>query len=192
LKTVINYQLLVIGARFGFIRLKSNYYSGFIVLCSVLILTSCKVYNFTGSSIAPDIKTISIDNIINETGQGPPRMAQDFTEKLKDYFQSNTNLRVVKTNGDLLLQGAIVGYTLSPLAPGANETGTKNRLTIAMRIDFENTRDSTQNLKKGTVFSQYGDDWNASQSFSSVESGEIEVIFTKLLLDIFQKTTAQW
>lgn len=170
--------------------MKSKYLSLILVLL-IFFTTSCKVYNFTGSSIAPDIKNISIDNIINEVGQGPPRMAQDFTERLKDYFQSNTNLKVVKTNADFTLQGAIVGYTLTPLAPGGNETGTKNRLTIAMRIDFENTKDSTQNLKK-VLFSQYGDDWNSSQSFSSVENSEIEVIFNKLLLDIFQKTTAQW
>jgi hypothetical protein len=175
LKKVISNQLPVISL---------------IAFC-LFFLSSCKIYNFTGSSIAPDIKTISIDNVINETGQGPPRMAQDFTERLKDYFQSNTSLRVVRSNADLSLQGAIIGYSLSPLAPGASQTGTKNRLTITLRIDFENTKDSTQNIKALSLMN-YGDDWDASTPFTSVEASEIEVILQKFLLDVFQKTTAQW
>jgi hypothetical protein len=164
------------------------------ILCFLLLFslsfTSCKVYNFTGSSLSPDLKTIAIDNIVNEVGQGPPRLAQNFTERLKDYFQSNTNLRVVKSNADLHIEGAIVGYILSPLAPGANETGTRNRLTMSVKIKYENYKDSTQNVN--STFSQYGNDFDASKSFSSVENDEIEVIFDKLLLDIFQKTTANW
>ncbi|MDX2188376.1 MAG: LPS assembly lipoprotein LptE [Bacteroidota bacterium] len=160
-----------------------------IFLFILLGLNSCGIYNFTGSSISPDIKTIQIENIVNEVGQGPPRMAQQFTERMKDFYQSNTSLRAVKSNGDLTFEGAFVGFALTPLAPTGQETGAKNRLTISIRVKFVNTKDSTQNIN--TTFSQY-DDFDQGQSYTSQEERLIEEIFKKLELDIFQKTTANW
>lgn len=155
----------------------------------ILILASCKVYNFTGSSISPDIKTIAISNFTNDAGQGPPRMAQNLTEKLKDYYTSNTSLKIVRSNADLFLDGAIVTYQLTPLAPTGQETASQNRLTISVKYKYENTRDTTQTVN--LTASQYAD-FPQNVSFSSVENDKIDEIFEKLLLDIFQKTTANW
>lgn len=161
----------------------------FFLLGILFLFSGCKVYNFTGSSISPDIKTIAISNFTNDAGQGPPRMAQNFTEKLKDYYASNTNLRIVKSNADLYLEGAIVSYLLSPLAPTGAETASQNRLTINVKYKYENTKDTTQTVSQ--TASQYAD-FPQNVSFSSVENDKIEEIFEKLLLDIFQKTTANW
>ncbi len=155
----------------------------------LILLQSCKIYNFSGSSLSPDLKTIAISNFNNEVGTGPPRMAQNFTEKLKDYYQSNTSLKIVKSNADLYLEGAIIGYQLTPLAPTGQETASQNRLTISIKYKYENTKDSTQNVNLST--SNYAD-FPQSVSFSSVENDKIDEIFEKLLLDIFQKTTANW
>lgn len=154
-----------------------------------MIVSSCKIYNFSGSSLSPDLKTIAISNFANEVGTGPPRMAQNFTEKLKDYYSSNTNLKIVKSNADLYLEGAIVGYQLSPLAPTGQETASQNRLTITIKYKYENTKDSTQNVSLQT--GQYAD-FSQSVSFNSIENDKIDEIVEKLLLDIFQKTTANW
>lgn len=156
---------------------------------TLLFTTSCKIYNFTGSSISPEIKTIAISNFTNDAGQGPPRMAQNFTERLKDYYASNTNLRIIKSNADLYLEGAIVSYALTPLAPTGAETASQNRLTINVKYKYENTRDTTQTVSQ--TASQYAD-FPQNVSFSSVENDKIDEIFEKLLLDIFQKTTANW
>lgn len=161
----------------------------FLVVLVSVILTSCKVYNFSGSSLSPDLKTIAISNFVNEAGIGPPRMTQTLTERLKDYYSSNTNLRIVKNNADLYLDGAIIGYQLSPLAPTGQETASQNRLTITVKFKYENTRDTTQTVS--TQVNQYAD-FPQSTSFSSIENDKIDEIFEKLLLDIFQKTTANW
>ena len=62
----------------------------------LITLYGCGVYSFTGASISPEIKTISIDNFFNNSPLGPSNMSVLFTEKLKDYFQRNTSLLLVK------------------------------------------------------------------------------------------------
>ncbi|TAG57703.1 MAG: hypothetical protein EAZ27_02315 [Cytophagales bacterium] len=168
---------------------KNKFLFFFNLILIALLVSSCRVYNFSGSSLSPDLKTISISNFANEVGTGPARMAQNFTEKLKDYYSSNTSLKIVKSNADLYLDGAIVGYQLTPLAPTGQETASQNRLTISIKYKYENTKDSTQNVSLQT--NQYAD-FAQNVSFSSVENEKIDEIIEKLLLDIFQKTTANW
>src|SRR5680860_1309717 len=88
------------------------------LICPALILSGCKVeYSFTGTTIDYNVtKTFSIDNFFNDSGGGPANMGQQFTEAIKDYFSRNTQLELVRNNGDLQFFGAITRYTISPQA----------------------------------------------------------------------------
>ncbi|MCK5105053.1 MAG: LptE family protein, partial [Cyclobacteriaceae bacterium] len=88
-----------------------------IIFLFVIVLTGCGVYSFTGANISPEIETISIQTFYDEIGSGPPNLSQLFTEKIKDYYQQNTSLSIVSSEGDLQLEGNIVGYRLTPMAP---------------------------------------------------------------------------
>ncbi|HAR19524.1 MAG TPA: hypothetical protein DCR46_02620 [Cytophagales bacterium] len=162
---------------------------GFVFYC----LSSCGIYSFTGTSISPDIKTISIRNYTNETGLGPAILSQNFTEKLKEYFLQNSNLKLVKTNGDLQLEGSIISYALGPVGAqqGTNQfqTGQQNRLTIRVRTKFTNTKDESLNYEK--EFSFY-DDFTLNQSLSTVENQKVETITDQIVLDIFNASVANW
>ncbi|MDX2197180.1 MAG: LptE family protein [Cytophagales bacterium] len=162
-----------------------------IIFISIFVLfTSCGIYNFTGSSVAPDIKTIYIPNIQNESGQGPARISINFSERLRDYYQSNTKLQITnKPGADLSLEGRITGYNLSPVAPQGNEFAAQTRLTMSVNIIFENTKDSTQNVKKDFSFAE---NYPSSTSLSQVEESTLPLIFDQLIIQIFQETVAQW
>ncbi|MEQ8880304.1 MAG: hypothetical protein RLQ12_11755, partial [Cyclobacteriaceae bacterium] len=75
-----------------------------IALLIALIPTGCGIYSFSGASISSDIKTISILNFPNEATLGPSTMSVTFIEKIKDYYQQNTNLAIVDENGDLQIE----------------------------------------------------------------------------------------
>jgi hypothetical protein len=154
--------------------------------------SGCRVYSLNGISLSPDVKTISIQNFTNETGLGPARLSQNFTEKVKEYFLQNSNLKLVKIDGDLQLQGGITGYALIPV--GAQSTGTvqqgqSNRLQITVKVKFENTKDESQDYTKD--FSFYGD-FPPNQSLSSVENQKIDEITDQIVLDIFNASVANW
>lgn len=158
----------------------------------VLFITGCGVYSFTGTSISPEVKTISVQNFVNETGLGPTRLSQNFTEKLKEYFLQNSNLKLVKYDGDLQLEGSIIGYALAPVGAqsvSGAQLGQQNRLQITVKTKFINTKDESQNYTKD--FSFY-DDFPINQTLSAVESQKVETITDQIVLDIFNASVANW
>ena len=59
---------------------------------------------------------LSVSNFFNDTAGGPPNMGQFFTEELREYFQRNTKLELVQSQGDLQFEGAISSYDVRPQA----------------------------------------------------------------------------
>lgn len=149
--------------------------------------SSC--YNFTGGSVPSDVKTISIQSIYNETGQGPTNISQNATEKLKSYYQSNTKLILVPSNADWKLEGKIVGYVSSGVAAKVDETSGSNRLTITIKMNFVNTKDPKQNFDQNFSYFQ---DFAQDKTLFEVESVLTDAILDQIVLDIFQKTTSNW
>lgn len=157
-----------------------------------LLLNSCGIYSFTGASVSPDTKTIAILNFDDRSASGPTFLAQAFTEKSREYFQRNSSLSLVNREGDLSLEGSIMQYNLSPVAPvGAQgvERAAQTRLTIAVKVKFTNQKNSTQNFEQVFSFFQ---DFDQTKSFASVERDLIETISDQLILDIFNKSLASW
>ena len=163
----------------------------------MLIITGCGVYSFTGASISPDIKTISIKYFYNDAGNGPPTLQQTFTEKIRDYYSQNTSLEFQNENGDLQLEGLITGYTINPVAvtasrnPNAIDNASAQRLTITVKVTYVNVKDDTYDFQNRS-FSFFQDfDPNAS-SLSSIEDQLIDEITDQIILDIFNATVANW
>ncbi len=172
------------------------------ILISFLLavfLSACGVYSFTGANISPNIKTISIQTFYDEVGTGPPNLSQLFTEKIKDYYQQNTSLALTPAEGDLQLEGSIVGYKLTPratVAQGSNrfddaDIAALQRLTITIKVTYINTQDDSFDFD-GQNFSFYVDYDPEKQDFNSIEPQLVEEIYDAIILDIFNATVANW
>ncbi len=160
----------------------------------LLSLGGCKYYSFTGANISPDIKTISIGNFVDRSGGGPPTLSQLFTEKARDYFQRNTSLSGVSSNGDLQIEGSITGYSLTPIAaqasnPNQPDVAAQTRLTITVMVKYANTKDTEANFEQ--PFSFYAD-FPQATPLASIQNQLIETISDQIMLDIFNKTVANW
>lgn len=159
-------------------------------MCLIFILFGgCHTtYNFTGGSIEPNIKTISIQYFNNQSGNGPPSMSIQLTEKLRSFYQDNTKLLIVKDGGNWQLEGLITKYYVQPIAPQANQTAGQTRLTITVNASFKDeVNDKT--FKKD--FSYYAD-FEQAKSLSQVESELVPTILDQLVLLIFSETTSNW
>jgi hypothetical protein len=163
----------------------------FIVTVFILLfITACKVnYSFTGASISPEVKTMTIANFPNKALTVVPTLSRDFTEGLRDYFTSNTNLSLVERGGDLTIEGSITGYTILPVAIQGNETAGLNRMTISVAVKFTNRTNEKQNFE--TTFSRF-QDYNSSQALNTVQGPLIEIIIKQLSEDIFNKSVVNW
>lgn len=157
-------------------------------------LGGCGVYSFTGTSITAE--TLSITNFYNEADQGPPNMSQTFSDKMRDYFQSNTNLTLIPENGELQFEGTVVGYRLSPVAPTSSgdpnvaDVAALTRLTIAVQVTYLNQTDPEFDFEDRT-FSFYAD-YKNDLDLTTVEDQLIDEIFDQIILDIFNASVANW
>lgn len=156
----------------------------------IMPITGCKVsYSFTGASISPDVKTVSVDYFQNLASLVYPQLSSKFTEALKDRFVTQTSLNAVREGGDLQFSGQITSYGVTPIAIQANETAAQNRLTISIRVKFENVRDKTFNFDK--TFTQF-ENFDSNLDFSSIEAEKVDLIITKLIDEIFNNSVANW
>jgi outer membrane lipopolysaccharide assembly protein LptE/RlpB len=162
------------------------------LLLLVSALSGCGVYSFTGTSIAPEIKTMSIQNIENSSGEGPANLTQIVTTNFKNYYRRNTNLTILQRDGDLQIEGQIVSFTLAPAAiqrDGQNDQASLNRLTLGVQVRFTNTKDPEQNFDQLFSITQ---DFAQNVDVTQIPPANIEQMAERLVTDVFNKSVANW
>lgn len=161
-----------------------------IFIIALFILEGCTGgYSFTGASIPPDAKTISIQNFPNYASLVNPQLSQVLTDGLRNAFSSQTSLNLVDYDGDLDIKGEITNYTMLPTAITGNDQAAMNRLTITIKVVFVNTKDPNANFEQS--FSRYKE-FSAQMNFSAVESSLVEEIVNELIDDVFNKAVVNW
>ncbi|WP_310587299.1 LptE family protein [Fibrella aquatilis] len=132
---------------------------------------------------------MTINNFTLQTAGGPANLPLDLTERLKEYYQRYTNLKVIPSGGDLVLEGAIAGYDLVAVAPTATDQAGLNRLQITVQVRFTNNKDDTKSFEQPFSFYQ---DFPQNQTLSQNESRLVPKILDQIILDVFNKTAADW
>ena len=162
-----------------------------LLLSSVVccLMTSCKVYSFTGASIAPDIKSVTIENFSNQSENGNSAVNQNLTDLLKNKFLSETNLNLANSGGDIEFSGAVTGYSIRGQAPTADQTTALNRLTITVKVDYLNNVNEKENWSQ--TFTRYAD-YESTQNLADVERQLVNDINTQIAEDIFNKAFVNW
>lgn len=157
-----------------------------------IIISACTVsYSFTGASIAPEVKTVSVKIFPNYAPLAQPVLSQVFTEALRDIFLSQTNLNLVDKGGDLHFEGSITGYQSNPTAIQSGEVAQAalNRLSITVNVIFTNKFDEKQDFEAN--FTRFAD-YDASRNLADVELELIDEINEQLVQDIFNKAVTNW
>lgn len=157
---------------------------------TALIVHSCGIYSFSGTSIQPEVKTVTINYFEYKALKVNPSLSNQMTEAMQDKFLKLTKLEQVEMEGDLEIIGSITGYDVKATAVTANESVAQNRLTVTVKVSFVNRKFPEDNFDDKS-FSAY-QDFDAMQSLESVEATLCEDIVEQLCEDIFNATVAQW
>lgn len=160
------------------------------LVATMLIVHSCGIYSFTGTSIQPDVKTVTINYFEYLAPKVNPSLSNLLTEQMKDKFLRLTKLEQVDIDGDLEILGAVTGYDVKASAITANEQAAQNRLTVTVKISFVNRKYPEDDFPDKS-FSAYAD-FDASSSLDAVEATLCEEIVEQLCEDIFNSTVANW
>lgn len=158
---------------------------GILALCA----QACGIYSFSGTSIQPDVKTITINYFEYKALTVNPRLSLTLTEEMREKFRKLTKLEQVDEEGDLDLYGEVTGYAVSTAGVNANEQASMNRLTVSVKVKFTNRKYPEDDFEKS--FSAYAD-FDATQLLDSVQDALCEEIVEKLVEDIFTASVAQW
>jgi len=157
----------------------------------LLLLSGCSVsYKFNGASIDYSrVRTISIQDFPIQATLVYAPLSQKFTEGLKDLFARQTKLRLVKKEGDLQLDGEIVGYELTPIAAQANGYAAETKLTVTVNVRFVNTTNPEEDFEQRfTAFQMF----ESTNMLEDVQDTLLEGIIKEISESIFNKTVANW
>lgn len=160
------------------------------ILAGLLLMVSCGIYSFTGTSIQADVKTITIPYVEYKALRVNPSLSGDLTEALQEKFRKLTRLEQVDVDGDMELVCEVTGYDVSATAVTADEQAAQSRLTVTVKIDFSNKKYPEDDVTNKT-FSAY-EDFDATLALDAVEGELCVTIIEKLVEDIFNATVAQW
>ena len=154
-----------------------------------LLVNSCGVYNFTGTGKI-DAETFQVNYFQNNAELIEPGIERTFTLELQDIIQSQTNLNLTSQGGDVLYEGEIVEYRITPMTATADQRAAQNRLTIAVMVRFVNRKKEDDNFEKRFSFF-YDFDAN-EQLVGSQLTAALDVIFERITQDVFNESLAKW
>ncbi|MBL7472973.1 LPS assembly lipoprotein LptE [Robertkochia sediminum] len=152
-----------------------------------VILSGCGPYSFTGVNTTAE--TYQVNFFQNVAPIVEPQLDILFTRTLQDLILDQTNLQLVTANGDLVYEGEITEYRVSPMSATADQRAAQNRLTIAVRVRFTNTDTPEEDFERNFSFFY---DFPASTQLPAIRDTAHEEIFERITQDIFNASLANW
>ena len=159
-------------------------------ILGVATLTGCKVsYSFSGASISPKVKTVSVQYFQNRAPLVQPGLSQELTDALIDKCKAQTNLANVNGIGDVNFEGEISDYNTRPLTVAADAQAAMNRFSITVKVKFTNSVDPELSFEQS--FTRY-EDYNSNLDLSQVEKELSTKIMEMIVEDIFNQAFVNW
>ena len=159
-----------------------------------LLLQSC--YSFTGSSLSPETKTIQIRDFPNNSALMNPNLAQQFSTDIQNRFLQRTTLKGATEAPDILIEGEITDYSISPTtistavnSPGGNIQAAQNKLTITVKVHYENKIEPDKSFDR-----TYSDEavFSSDLDINSIEASQVKVVNERIINKVFNDIVANW
>ncbi len=159
-----------------------------------LCLQSC--YNFTGAALTHGEATIQIRDFLNNTAYNP-QLAQQFSIAIQNRFLQRTTLKGTTENPDMLIEGEITDYSITPTTittptSGANNNiiqSAQSKLTITVKVHYENKKDPESSFDRS-----FSDEvtFDSGMDINQIESTQVPVVNDRIINKIFNDIVAKW
>ena len=161
-----------------------------LLITTALSILGCGAYSFTGLQELKDVNTFQVNFFQNNAPLIEPGIERDFKVALEDLIQDQTNLSLVPSNGDIIYEGEIVTYRISPTTATSDNKAAQNRLTIAVKVHFYNKHNDEDEFDQR--FSHFYDYAGSAQLIGSQKDTAIEEIFERITQDVINASLAKW
>ena len=160
-----------------------------LLLCIAFSINGCSVYNFTGTGKI-DAKTFQVNYFQNNAPLIEPGIERTFTQRLQNLIQNQTSLNLVNTGADLVYEGEIVDYHISPTTATADQRAAESRLMITVNVRFSNKNKEADSFEKR--FNFFYNFPGTEQLVGSKLTAALDEIFERITQDIFNESLAKW
>ena len=162
-----------------------------VALASVLLMQGCTVsYKLNGASIDYNtIKTITLETFSNRAAYQWAPMAPMFNNTLSDRYNSQTKLRQVKRDGDLVISGEIISYDQTNKSISADGYSSMVQLKMTVKVKFTNNKQHNDDFDK--TFSA-NREYDSSQQLSAVQEELVQQMIDDIVDQVFNATVANW
>jgi len=161
-----------------------------IIALNIILVFSCGVYSFTGSSIPKEAKSVYVKKIANNASLTNPEFSQTLTNSLINRFLNETKLYIKEdSSADLVFEGEILDYTINPMSINSNENASQNRLTITVKIIYTDNIIESQSFEKN--YTNYAD-FNSNLDFLEIEESLNNLIIEDLIESVFNDAFSNW
>lgn len=162
------------------------------LLCAFsLLLGGCSIsYKFNGASIDySKTKSISIADFPNNAALVYAPLSNNLSDAIRDIYQRQTRLEIVRRGGNLELEGEITGYALTPMAVSADSYAAETKLTLTVRVRFTNNIAPEESFEK--TYSAY-QTFDSSRMLNDVQDELCNTMITEIAESIYNDTVAKW
>lgn len=169
----------------------SNFLKTCILLALTLAINSCSIsYKFNGASIDySKTHSISVADFPNNAALVYAPLSNNLSDAIRDIYQRQTRLEVLRRGGNLELEGEITGYTLTPMAVSADSYAAETKLTLTVRVRFTNNIAPEESFEK--TYSAY-QTFDSSRMLNDVQDELCNTMITEIAESIYNDTVAKW
>lgn len=164
-----------------------------ILFLALISLVSC--YTFVNNNLDARVKTVQIKTFPNNAALVNATLSQDFTTLLQNRFLK-TNLKGAIENPDLLIEGEITDYSITPTAisnpittDGVSVQAAQNKLAITVKVHYENKIQPEKNFDR-----TYTDEatFSSDLDINSIETSQVKIVNDRIINKIFNDIVADW
>jgi hypothetical protein len=162
-----------------------------IPLLMLSLLSGCAgcPYSFTGASVPPHLKTISIPIVEDQSGYGDPTLRDQFSQQLLQRFVNDNTLQPAdRSTADSMIEGVITAVKDAPSVVEGGDQVAKRRISITAHVVFRDLRLRKKVWEKD--FTQWGD-YSSGGGLTQRNDGITEAV-RKITEDILNETVAGW
>ncbi|XOD67779.1 MAG: LptE family protein [Flavobacteriales bacterium Tduv] len=147
-------------------------------------------YSFTGggSTLSKEVKTIQIEQFLNNTIFPNTSLAPEFTNRLQNIFHNRTSLIAVDHDSDLVLEGEFTKYD-TEVFNISNDRIQGSRLRVKVKVSYKNKKQPTKDFEQEfeTV-----EDFSSDETLLQAGPRLIPLIVERLSNEVFNKVYNDW
>lgn len=164
-----------------------------IMLLSLFMLSSCwpSRISFIDGSLPEDWKTFYVVTLENNSSNTPLNYPVDLSERIKDGLQNNTRLQLNQNeaDSDVLIEGVIQSYNITPVAVQEGDFASKNRLSVTVQFTILTKKPEE---KESNLVSTKFIDYNANTDLGVVENTLLSEVSEQIVQDVLNKLLSNW